>query len=61
MRKSQVQHIALRMAAAKPVRQCRQACKQGDGAGIVAEAECDKRLAGGQAWLPRGRTVACRQ
>ena len=54
MQQRQVQHVALRMAAADSVCQLRQARKQGDGQRVVATAECHQCAAGGQADLPRG-------
>ena len=61
MQQRQIQHVALREAAAKPVCLCRQACKQSDRKGLIAPAECDQSAAGGQSELTRDLSEPRRQ
>jgi hypothetical protein len=58
MQQSQVQHIALGMAAAESMRVRGQAREQRDRQSVVATPERDQRAAGGKAEQPRGLAVS---
>ena len=54
----QVQHVALRVAAAERAGERAQIRQQPDRGGVVAAIECHERPAGREAELPRGPSVA---